>query len=775
MKHRKHSRRWPHVVVAAAISLATIGLTSQVQAASTTPAPVCSNGLCTVTFDYTGDSYVYAPPTGIRSMTFELAGAQGGRSGGLGGRVTGTFSNVPTSMLVYVGGAGKQGTSVTGGYNGGGTAGGSHGDEGSGGGATDIRLTSALDDRIIVAGGGGGTGGWIGSSGASGGLLIASAGSGTSPAGGGGATQLAGGAAGVGSAAASGTAGAKGIGGTGGIGAAGGGGGGGGGYFGGGGGGADGIPSGTDGAGGGGGSSFASANYTKSVAHSAGFRSGNGRVVLTYAYAPTVTAFAALSTSSNQNTVQFNLTFSQTVVGLETSDFAITGTSGGCFVSNLTGSGSSYSAVVSGCSDGTVGLALAADSVTGAVLGPVSSVSTPQVSLDRKNPAFTITAPATPSKLATLPFQVVADEAVTGLTAASFTVTGSGCQVGTISGSGQSFVANVTGCASGTNATLTLSANAASDLNGNTGPMAAVTSASVAVDLDVPTPISFLKSPTSRPGLVGFELSLSEPVSGLTEAAFTVSGAGCVFSKLSGSESTYSIWLTDCSQGSQVSVAVKPQVLQDVAGNLGPVVAVSSDVVGIDDVAPSVVVTVKSRTPQPVFELAFSEPVQGLVLDSLSHSGSATGCRFGLASVLPGLTYRVTASNCSAGTVALEVPALVVLDATGNVGPSSLATSELVTLERLANQGTTVAASARPFKAKVKKTPTRVSQTPKGSKKLEPRFVSARQPAKQQTSSRISPAKPAVIGEPVNKNLGFGALGVAGLIAGMFALRRFRA
>jgi len=773
MKHRKHSRRWPHLVVAAAISLVTVGLTSQVQAASPTPAPVCSNGLCTVTFDYTGDVYVYAPPAGIRSMSFEIVGAQGGRSGGLGGRVTGTFSTLPTSMSIYVGGAGKQGASTTGGYNGGGTAGGSRGDEGSGGGATDIRLTSALDDRIVVAGGGGGTGGWVGSAGASGGALIAATGSGTSPSGGGGGTQLAGGSGGMGSAAASGTAGVKGTGGAGGIGAAGGGGGGGG-YFGGGGGGGDGITSGTDGGGGGGGSSFASANYTKSVAHSAGFRAGNGRAVLTYSYAPTVTAFSALSSSSNQNTVQFNLTLSQSVVGLEIGDFAISGTSGGCFVSSLTGSGTSYSAVVSGCSDGTVGLTLAAESVAGATTGPTAPASTGLVALDRKNPNFTITTPATPSNLTALPFQVVADEAVTGLSASSFSASGAGCQLGTISNVGQVFTVNVVGCATGSSVNLTILANVASDLNGNTGPLAAVSSAFVALDLDAPTPASFVKSATSRPGLVGFELTFTEPVTGLSAGSFVIRGEGCALSKVSGVGATYQVWLTDCSQGVSASLGLKAQAVQDSAGNQGPVVALDSEVVASDDVAPAIAVTVTSRKPQPVFQLAFSEPVQGLLLDSLSHSGTASGCRFSMSSVLPGLTYRVTASNCSAGTVVLEVPAGVVLDATGNLGPSSSVSSETVTLEKTSGTGTTVAAGLRPVKAFTKSAA--AAPPAKASKPLvlaEPEVVSVEQ-VKPAATVRSNPAERAMAGDPVNRNLGFGALGAAVLIAGLYGFRRLR-
>lgn len=774
MKHRKHSRRWPHVVVAAAISLVTIGLTSQVQAASPTPAPVCSNGLCTVTFDYTGDNYVYAPPAGIRSMSFEVLGAQGGRSGGLGGRVTGTFSTVPTSMSIYVGGAGKQGASTTGGYNGGGSAGGSRGDEGSGGGATDIRLTSALDDRIVVAGGGGGTGGWVGSAGAPGGALIAATGSGTSPAGGGGGTQLAGGSGGMGSAAASGTAGVKGTGGTGGIGGAGGGGGGGGGYFGGGGGGGDGITSGTDGAGGGGGSSFASANYTKSVAHSAGFRAGNGRAVITYSYAPSVTAFSALSSSSNQNTVQFNLTFSQSVVGLEIGDFAVSGASGGCFVSSLTGSGASYSALVSGCSDGTVGLTLAAESVIGATTGPLASASTGLVTLDRKNPNFTITAPATPSNLPVLPFQVIADEAVTGLSASSFSASGAGCQLGTISSVGPVFTVNVTGCATGSSVNLTILANTATDLNGNAGPLAAVSSSFVALDLDAPTPTSFVRSSTSRPGLVGFELTFTEPVTGLGSGSFLIRGDGCALSKVSGSGASYQVWLTDCGQGVSASLGLKAQAVQDSAGNLGPVVALDSEVVSIDDVAPTVALAVISRKPQPVFELTFSEPVQGLLLDSLSHSGTATGCRFSMSSVLPGLTYRVSATNCSAGTVVLEVPAGVVLDATGNLGPSSSVSSETVTLEKAASTGNTVAAALKPVKELTKRVQATLPAKESKPLVLANSSVVSTKPAKPAAPSGSTLAERVTVGEPVNRSLGFGALGAAVLIAGLYGFRRLR-
>lgn len=690
MNHRKKSKRWPRVLVASVISFAAIGFASQGNAVSANPTPVCSNGLCTVTFDYTGDYYVYAPPSGIRTMSFELTGAQGGRSGGLGGKVTGTLSSIPANLYVYVGGAGKQGASIAGGFNGGGVAGSGHGDEGSGGGASDLRLSTLIDDRIAVAGGGGGTGGWIGLAGAPGGGLIAATGSGTNPSGGAGGTQVAGGSGGLGYSAGSGTAGSKGVGGTGGTGSIGGGGGGGGGYYGGGGGGGDGVPTGSDGAGGGGGSSYASSSYTKSVTHTTGTRAGNGQVVLTYAYSPTVTTFAPLSTAGNQLSVQYSLGFSQTVGGLEAADFGFAGTAGGCAVTGLTGSGTSYVATVTGCSDGTVILALAADSVTGATTGPAAVASSGSVTLDRKNPSFTITPPVTPSNLPSLPFAVTADEPVTGIAAGSFNVAGNGCAVGSVTGSSASYTVNVTGCSTGAAATLTLKAGSASDLGGNTGPLAAVTSTPVAVDLDAPSVLTFTKNPNSRGGMIGFDLLLSEPVTGLSSSSLVIHGDACTLSKFSGSRESYSVWLNDCAQGSSVWLTLKALAGADAAGNSGPLLSADSGSTTIDDVAPTATVTLIDRlaqTAQPSWDVKFGEPVAGFTADAFSYQGTSTGCRFALGTVLAGVTYRVSATNCSPGSIQLLLEPLTVQDATGNLGPLAQVASSAVIIDKTTSQG----------------------------------------------------------------------------------------
>jgi hypothetical protein len=257
--------------------------------------------------------------TCITSLTIDMAGAQGGAveggvAGGLGGRLQATLSVSPGTVFeVFVGGAGVGATSAAanvGGYNGGGTAtvyaaSAANGlCSGTGGGASDIRVSPfGVANRILVAGGGGGAGcdnATAADNGGAGGGLIGQEGLGSTPAwgglgGGGGGTQGAGGAggtdpvpsnpaynypnpAGAGAFFSGGNSGPGGMPCGGAVGNtnwgvnAPAGGGGGGGYYGGGGG---------CWIGGGGGSNYAGSG-TSGVTHTQGYQSGGGYVTITY-------------------------------------------------------------------------------------------------------------------------------------------------------------------------------------------------------------------------------------------------------------------------------------------------------------------------------------------------------------------------------------------------------------------------------------------------------------------------------------------------------------
>lgn len=118
------------------------------------------------TFNFTGGIQTFTVPAGVTSLTIQASGAQGGSGatggqsstggvGGLGATVSGILSVTPGDILnIFVGG---QGSTPTGGFNGG--ANGGSANAGGGGGATDIRIGgTAAANRVLVAGGGGGGG-----------------------------------------------------------------------------------------------------------------------------------------------------------------------------------------------------------------------------------------------------------------------------------------------------------------------------------------------------------------------------------------------------------------------------------------------------------------------------------------------------------------------------------------------------------------------------------------------------------------------------------------
>lgn len=242
----------------------------------------CIDSNCQIRFDHTGDWQEWDVPDGAKNISVQLYGAQGGKSGGRGGELKARISQeIPAKLFVFVGGAGSSGALAPGGFNGGGQAGSAHGDEGSGGGATDIRISLSVQDRILVAGGGGGTGGWSGGQGGNGGGLTGQDGNAGQGGSGRGGSQFSGGTPGSSNGGYLGTSGGFGYGGSGGISNSAGGGGGGGGYFGGGGGGADVDSCCSDGGGGGGGSSWAY-DRAEEVVSTQGVNQGNGYAIISY-------------------------------------------------------------------------------------------------------------------------------------------------------------------------------------------------------------------------------------------------------------------------------------------------------------------------------------------------------------------------------------------------------------------------------------------------------------------------------------------------------------
>jgi Glycine rich protein len=296
-------RKLTQMALALLLALALIPLLHPAAAQAASGDCVTSGNQVTCTFSYTGAAQTWTVPDKVISATFDVSGAEGGPYhynsyqrtiywfGANGGEAKATLAVTPgATYQITVGGAGGRFDGDTGGgFNGGGAGGADRFHPGGpGGGASDVRSgacasTTSCDlaARIIIAGGGGGTGGDTGGGyGGGGGGAVGGAGGDGDPSaegdygrGGGGGTSRSGGGSGY-------YGGGDGTPGSGGGGQEYGGGGGGGGYYGGGGGGGY-VGSSGGGGGGGGGSGYITSSATNATL-TAGVRSGDGLITITY-------------------------------------------------------------------------------------------------------------------------------------------------------------------------------------------------------------------------------------------------------------------------------------------------------------------------------------------------------------------------------------------------------------------------------------------------------------------------------------------------------------
>jgi subtilisin family serine protease len=99
------------------------------------------------------------------------------------------------------------------------------------------------------------------------------------------------------------------------------------------------------------------------------------------------TGLSATDNVTRAASLTFDVTFNRPVTGLTVLDFAIEGSASGCAVGDATGSGAAYVVVVTGCTSGSVVLAVKAKSVNdGAVSGPPAVIRGRSVLIDRTAP-----------------------------------------------------------------------------------------------------------------------------------------------------------------------------------------------------------------------------------------------------------------------------------------------------------------------------------------------------------------------------------------------------
>jgi hypothetical protein len=176
--------------------------------------------------------------------------------------------------------------------------------------------------------------------------------------------------------------------------------------------------------------------------------------------------------------VTFTVLFSEPVIGFDASDVSLAGsTAGGTLAATVTGTGASYTVVVSGmASDGTVVVSVPAGVATIRGLGVRNTASTSAdnvVTYNDPRPIPVITQAAgqsDPAEESPITFMVTFTEAVTGFTASDVDLTGStapGSLTATVSGSDRGYLVNVTGMAGPGQVVIRIPAGAATDVFGH--------------------------------------------------------------------------------------------------------------------------------------------------------------------------------------------------------------------------------------------------------------------------------------------------------------------
>jgi hypothetical protein len=118
--------------------------------------------------------------------------------------------------------------------------------------------------------------------------------------------------------------------------------------------------------------------------------SGAGSVAIT-SLGPSVTTFAPAVSLTNSANLSFNLIFSQSVTGVDSNDFTVVGTgSSTCIKGAVTGSGTTYTIPLTGCSQGTVSLTITANVATNgsSQTGPASNTNSSTAIIDTTAPTI---------------------------------------------------------------------------------------------------------------------------------------------------------------------------------------------------------------------------------------------------------------------------------------------------------------------------------------------------------------------------------------------------
>ena len=387
--------------------------------------------------------------------------------------------------------------------------------------------------------------------------------------------------------------------------------------------------------------------------------------------APSVSAITRNNSNpTNLSSVEFAVTFSEPVSGVDASDFVLTSTEpGGAVISAVSGTGTAYRvAVNTGAVDTMIGLNLVDDdSIIGGGI-PLGNyglrngdfTATEFYTLDKTSPMLLgITrAGVNPTDSATVDFSIAFSEPVVGFDAADLSLATSsisGAVIGSLVGDGSSYVGTVnTGQADDVVGLNLLDDDSITDLAGNKLSGLNPTSAnlllgeSYIIDKLDPIATSILRGGANPAALRGganpaaastldFIVNFSEPVAGVDASDFIVStspSAEAAILSILGSDSAYNVSVALGAGADTVGlVLIDDDTITDMLGHklggagLANGVFVSGETYSIGSPAPAVSSILRaSANPTNIsavdYILTFSEAVTGVDVSDFSVSMS---------------------------------------------------------------------------------------------------------------------------------------------------------
>ena len=380
--------------------------------------------------------------------------------------------------------------------------------------------------------------------------------------------------------------------------------------------------------------------------------------------------------------------FTESVLGFTASDLSLSGTATATAsltewviteenTNYIANNATTYIAIITPTTSGTVILNIAANVATDAANNPNTAATPQTVTVDVDRPTVTIGVPSetqTGAFDATLTFS----ETVSGFDQSDVSLTGSAANITAWRANSDNtvYTATITPTASGT-LTINVAANVATDAANN--PNTAATSQTVVVSLDTDAPSVSISVPSGvQNSAFDATITFSEVVSGFVQSELFLTGTATasITAWHTTDTTVYTATITPTTSGT-VTLNVAANVATDAANN--PNTAAISQTASVDVDAPSVSITVPSGDQTGAFDvtITFSESVSGFTQSDVSVSGTTNATLTAL-NTTDDTIYTATITPSISGTVILSVPADVATDAANN--PNTASGRETITV-----------------------------------------------------------------------------------------------